>query len=138
MKSTASLLNCASYAHSPSLIRALRGLPIINTRLCAFTLTNKHLTRFFLSCIVVSIIKYDSRLKSPRKATGPYLIPLKVIKFASNVIDCHLYNIMIKDLDKNKYAEEPKTTLLRPIFKKNERNKQCISYQGNVVYCIYI
>ena len=30
---------------------------------------------------------------------------------------------MIKDLEKNKYSEEPKTALVRPIFKKNERNK---------------
>ena len=30
---------------------------------------------------------------------------------------------MIKDLEKNKYSEEPKTALARPIFKKNERNK---------------
>ena len=30
---------------------------------------------------------------------------------------------MIKDLEKEKYSEEPKTVLIRPIFKKNERNK---------------
>ena len=45
------------------------------------------------------------------------------MKFASNVIDSQLYNIIKKDLDKNKYSEEPKTALIRPIFKKNERNK---------------
>ena len=31
---------------------------------------------------------------------------------------------MIKDLEKKKYSEEPKTALVRPIFKKNEWNKQ--------------
>ena len=46
------------------------------------------------------------------------------MKFASNVIDSQLYNIIKKDLDKNKYSEEPKTALIRPIFKKNESNKQ--------------
>ena len=66
------------YAPYPSLIRVL---PIINTRLCAFTLTNKGLKRLFLSCVVVSIVKYGLRLKNPRKATGPDFIPLKVIKF---------------------------------------------------------
>ena len=74
--------------------------------------------RLFLSCVVVSIVRYALRLKNPRKVTGPDFIPLKFIKFASNVIDSHLYNIIIKDL------EEPKTALVGPIFKKNERNKQ--------------
>ena len=45
--------------------------------------------------------------QDPRKATGPDFIPLKFIKFASNVIDSHLYDIIIKDLNKNKYSEEP-------------------------------
>ena len=31
---------------------------------------------------------------------------------------------MIKNLEKNKYSEETKTVLVRPIFKKNDRNKQ--------------
>ena len=35
----------------------------------------------------------------------------------------HLYNVIIKDLETNKYSEEPKTALVRLIFKKNERNK---------------
>ena len=40
---------------------------------------------------------------NPRKATGPDCIPLKVIKFASNVTDSHLCKIIIKDLEKDKY-----------------------------------
>ena len=56
------------------------------------------------------MVRYDLRLKNPRKATGPDFIPLKVIKFASNDIDSQLYNIIIiKDLEKKKYLEEPKT-----------------------------
>ena len=72
-------------------------------------------------CCVVPIVKYSLRLKNPRKVTGPDFIPIKVIKFASNVINSYLYNIIIKE--KNKYSEEPKAALMRPIFKKNERNK---------------
>ena len=34
-----------------------------------------------------------------------------------------LSNIIAKDFEINKYSEEPKTALVRPIFKKNERNK---------------
>ena len=71
-----------------------------------------------MPCVVVSIVKYGLRLKNPRIGTGPDFIPLKVIKFASNVSDSHLYSI-IKDLEKNKYLEEPKTALVRPIFKKD-------------------
>ena len=56
------------------------------------------------------MVRYDLRLKNPRKATGPDFIPLKVIKFASNDIDSQLYNIIIKDLEKKKYLEEPKTS----------------------------
>ena len=77
-----------------------------------------------MSRVVVSIVRYGLRLKNLRKATGPDFIPLKVIKLASSVIDSHLFNIMIKDLEKNKYSEKPKTALIRPIFKKDERNKQ--------------
>ena len=77
-----------------------------------------------MSCAVASIVRSGLRLKNPRKDAGPDFIPVKVIKFASNVIDSHLYNIIIKELEKNKYSEDPKTALVSPIFKKNERNKQ--------------
>ena len=63
------------------------------------------------------------RLKSPRKATGADFILLKVIKFFSDLIDSHLYNIIIQDLEKSKYSKEPKTALAKPIYKKNKRNK---------------
>ena len=59
----------------------------------------------------------------PKKPTGPDGIPIKIIKHALNIIDSHFCNIIKKDLRKNKYSEEPKTALVRPIFKKNERNK---------------
>ena len=114
-----SLLNCAP--------ARLRALPITDTRLTrlrTFTLTNKRPKRIFfvLRCVVL-IVKYDSRLKNPRKGTGLDFIHLKLIKFSSNVIYSHLYSIIIKDLEKNKYSEEPKRALVRPIFKKNERSK---------------
>ena len=59
----------------------------------------------------------------PKKATGPDGIPIKIIKHGLNIIDSHFCKIIKKDLSKNKYSEEPKTALVRPIFKKNERNK---------------
>ena len=48
---------------------------------------------FFVFSCIVSIVRYGVRLKNPGKATGPDSIPLKVIKFASNVIED--YNIVI-------------------------------------------
>ena len=60
---------------------------------------------------------------NPRKTSGPDCIPLKLIKFTSNVVDSHLCNIIIKDVEKNKYSQEPKTASLRPIFKKVKKKK---------------
>ena len=37
------------------------------------------------------------------KASSPDYIPLKLIKFTSNVIESHLCNIIIKDLEKNRH-----------------------------------
>ena len=67
----------------------------------------------------------NSIIKSldPKKATGPDGIPIKILRHASNIIDSHFCSIIKEDLKKNKYSEEPKTALVRPIFKKNERNK---------------
>ena len=102
----------------------LRALPIINTRLRAFTLTNKYLRCFFVLCCVFSIVKYGLKLKSPRKGTGPDFIFLKLIKLAANVINSHFYNIIIKYLEKNKYSEESKTiskTYFQEKWKKQNR-----------------
>ena len=135
-----SLLNCAPSSLCPSLIRTLllRTLPITNTRLtrlCAFTLTNKRFTCLCLAlCQVVSIVRYDLRLKNPRKATGPDFIPLKLIKFASNVVGSHLYNIIIKDLEKNMYSEQPKTALELSLRKMKETKKE-IPASNSSKYC---
>ena len=121
-----SLLNCAHtrlthhvpYTPAP----CLHILPIVKTRLHAFTITDKRVTRLFYLVCAVSIVRHGLSRKNPRKATAPDFLPLKFIKFASNVIDSHLYNI-IKDVEINKYSEEPKAELVRPIFKRNERDK---------------
>ena len=67
----------------------------------------------------------NSIIKSldPKKATGPDGIPIKILRHASNTIDSHFCNIMKKDLRKNNYSEEPKTALVRPIFKKTKETK---------------
>ena len=111
-----SLLNCA-----PCTPSCLCALPIIDARLRSFTLPISALRAFF--CLVFCCFSCKVRIKNLRKGTGPDFITVKVIKFASNVIDPHHYNTIMQDLEKNWYLEEPKTALVRPIFKKNERNK---------------
>ena len=59
----------------------------------------------------------------PKKATGPDGIPIIMLRHASNTIDSHFSNITKKDLKKNYYSEEPKTALVRHIFKKKPRKK---------------
>ena len=56
---------------------------------------------------------------NPNKATGPDHIPLKIIKTAANVIDSQLAHIINKDLKENKFSENAKTALVRPIYKKD-------------------
>ena len=91
-----------------------RILTIIDTRLIplrVFTLTHKHLTHLFcvLGCVAAIVMLKN---QNPRKATGPDFIPLKVMNFALNVIDSHLYN-------KNKRPR--KRSVIRRA--KNERNR---------------
>ena len=56
---------------------------------------------------------------NPNKTTGPDNIPLKIIKTAANVIDSHLSHIINKTLKENKFSENAKTALVRPIYKKD-------------------
>ena len=84
---------------------------------------SKNLIRFDFPKPTAVDISLIIKSLNPKKATGPDGIPIKAIKYASNAIDSHLSNIIAKDLEINKYSEEPKTALVRPIFLKNERNK---------------
>ena len=104
----------------PSLIRTLRALLAINTSLRAFTLPNKRFVRlFFILYCVVSIVRYDGlRLKNTRKATWPDFIPLKFIKFASNAVDSHLYNIITKDLEKEQVLKRAKNSISKTHFQE--------------------
>ena len=60
---------------------------------------------------------------NPNKATGPDRITLKIIKTDAKVIDSHLAHIINKDLKENKFSENAKTALVRPIYKKDDRGK---------------
>ena len=60
---------------------------------------------------------------SPNNANDPDRIPLKIIKTAANVIDSHLAYITSKYLKENKFSENAKTTLVKPIYKKDDGDK---------------
>ena len=60
---------------------------------------------------------------NPRKVTGLDGIPVKILKIVRNVIDLHLTNIINRDEKENKFSENAKTALVRPIYKKNDRVK---------------
>ena len=72
----------------------------------------------FLEATAEDINKIINSLNR-NKATGLHRIPLKIIETAADVIDSHLAYIINKDLRENKFSENAKTVLLRPIFKKN-------------------
>ena len=53
--------------------------------------------------------------------TGSDGVPVKILKIARNVTDSHLTNIINKDKKENKISEDAKAVLVRPLYKKNDR-----------------
>ena len=59
-----------------------------------------------------------------RKATGPDIIPPKIVKMSENIIDPHLTNIINSDLKRDPFSDSAKVASIPPIFKgKGERTK---------------
>ena len=56
-------------------------------------------------------------------AKDPDRISAKFVKMSADIIDCHIANIMNKDISNNKFSENAKTGTARPIFKKGDRAK---------------
>ena len=57
------------------------------------------------------------------KAKGPDEISAKFVKISADIIDCHIANIINKDISNNKFSENAKTTTVRSIFKKGDRTE---------------
>ena len=55
-----------------------------------------------------------------RKATGPDGVPVNILKITRNVVDSQLTNIINRDIKENKFSEDAKTALVRPLYKKND------------------
>ena len=60
---------------------------------------------------------------NPGKVVGPDGVPIKILKIARNFIDSHLTNILNRDIKERKFSEDAKTVLVRPLSKKNNRDK---------------
>ena len=77
----------------------------------------------YFSTAKVDEINKRIKTLNPREATGPDGIPVKILKIARNVIDSHLTNIINRDIKENKFSEDAKTALVRPLYKNNDRDK---------------
>ena len=72
-------------------------------------------------------VKYSSLIiqsLNPKKATGLNSICFDSMKIYSKAIDIHLCNIINKDLEKNRYSEESKKALARPIYKNIKKKTE--------------
>ena len=45
----------------------------------------------------------------------------KFVKISADIIDCHIANIINKDISNNKFSENAETATVRPIFKNGDR-----------------
>ena len=58
-----------------------------------------------------------------KKATVPDKIPLKVVKMLAYIIDNYLTNIINNDLLRNSFLDSAKIASVKPIFKKERKQK---------------
>ena len=58
-----------------------------------------------------------------KKAEWPDKITEKIIKLAAIVTDSHLSNIINNELSNNAFLDSAKVACVRPIYKKDDRNK---------------
>ena len=58
-----------------------------------------------------------------RKATGPDKIPWKFVKVLANIIDCHLINIINRDLKRNSISDSTKVASIPPILKRTKMKR---------------
>ena len=54
---------------------------------------------------------------------GRNKIPLKLVKLAANIIDCHIGNILNQSISSSTFPEQAKAANVRPIYKKDRRQE---------------
>ena len=69
-----------------------------------------------------------------KRTKGPDGISAKLVKILGNVLDSHFANIANNDISLNKYSKRAKTTTVRPIFKKMDKNKLSPSKSLNIFF----
>ena len=62
------------------------------------------------------------------EVTGLDLIPLKLIKCTTDIIDIHITNILNKGFKENRYSESDETAIVEPIYKNSRQHKD----RGNI------
>ena len=107
------------YLTVSKIIKHHKNYPIIGTinNIC----TKKE--NFDIPIAITEEINKIIKELDPEKATGLDKIPQKIVKMSANIIDSHLANIINNDITKNVFPEKAKVASIRPIFKKNEREK---------------
>ena len=78
---------------------------------------------FELACASSKGLNQIIKSLNINKAKGSDGISAKFVKIWADIIDCHIVNIINKDISNNKFSENAKTATLRPIFKKGDRTK---------------
>ena len=59
-----------------------------------------------------------------KRAKGPDDISAKLVKMSGNVLGSHFANTANNDISLNKYSKHAKTTTVRPILKKMNKNQK--------------
>ena len=58
-----------------------------------------------------------------KKATGPDIIPPKLVKPSANTVNSHLCNIINKDIESNSFSDGAKIASAIPIYKEKSRHQ---------------
>ena len=85
--------------------------------------TYKHFGNFDLPKASPKDINKMIKSLNSKKATGPNIIPPKLVKLAANIIDCHICNIPNQGISSSIFPEQAKIANVRPIYKKDKREE---------------
>ena len=99
-----------NYKNHPIIVKISNMFPEFKS-----TFSLKKATAKDINSIIKSI---DSK-----KAIGPDMIPPKIVKLSVDIIDYHLAYIINNDIENCAFSDDAKIACVRPIFKKDVRNK---------------
>ena len=85
--------------------------------------TYKHFGNFDLPKASPKDINKIIKSLNSKKTTRPDKVPLKLVKLAANIIDCHICNILNQNISSSMFPEQAKIANVRPIYKKHKREE---------------